>query len=324
MAALSVAALGVARADEISVLRPVEVVEKYDNPIGATDASSEGLVTGSGIRRRPLERPGEVLETVPGLIATQHSGNGKANQFFLRGYNLDHGTDFATWVAGMPVNMPTHAHGQGYTNLNFLIPELIDRIDYSKGPYFAQNGDFSSVGTARIRYLDRLPRNIATLTTGSFDYRRALLAGSGDAGAGALLYALEYQTNDGPWQVPENLAKYNGVLRYSQGSATNGFDVTAMAYKARWSATDQIPQRAVTEGLLDRFGAIDPTDGGESDRYSLSGQWKQSAGNVVRTASVYAVSSTLQLNSNFTYFLDDPDRGDQFQQSERRVLWGGD
>jgi hypothetical protein len=324
LGALALAAASTARADDPVVLPKVEVVEKYDNPIGVFDAASEGTVTGAGIQRRPLVRPAEVLESVPGLIVTQHSGDGKANQFFLRGYNLDHGTDFATWVAGMPVNMPTNAHGQGYTDLNFLIPELIDRIQYSKGPYFAENGDFASVGTARIAYLNRLPSNIATLTAGSFNYGRALLAGSPAFAAGNLLYALEYQTTNGPWQVPENFGKYNGVLRYSQGDAANGFSLTGMAYKANWSATDQIPLRAVSAGLIDRFGTIDPTDGGNSSRYSVSGQWNQAEGNVTRSANLYAVWSTLELNSNFTYFLDNPDRGDQFQQSEKRFFWGGD
>src|SRR5436190_23494867 len=129
----------------------VEVLGRYENGVGASDAASQGVITREGIAKRPLLRPGEVLEAIPGMVVTQHSGDGKANQFFLRGYNLDHGTDFATWVAGMPVNMPTHAHGQGYTDLNFLIPELVSRIVYTKGPYFAEDGDFSSAGSARIQ-----------------------------------------------------------------------------------------------------------------------------------------------------------------------------
>jgi hypothetical protein len=313
-----------AAGDEPVMLPRVEVVERYDNPIGVFDAASEGIATGQGLQLRPIARPGEVLESVPGLIVTQHSGDGKANQFFLRGYNLDHGTDFATWVAGMPVNMPTHAHGQGYTDLNFLIPELIDRIQFSKGPYFAENGDFSSVGTARIVYLNRLPANIASLTAGSFSYGRVLFAGSPEVGPGNLLYALEYQTTDGPWDTPENFGKYNGVLRYAQGTSSNGFSITGMAYKADWTSTDQIPLRAVNAGLLDRFGTVDPTDGGNTRRYSMSGLWNQADGAVARSASLYAVWSRFDLYSNFTYFLDNPTQGDQFQQSEKRFFWGGD
>src|SRR5262249_54609958 len=152
--------------------------------------------------KRPLLRAGEALEAVPRMIVTQHSGDGKANQFFLRGYNLDHGTDFATWVAGMPVNMPSHAHGQGYTHLNFVIPELISRVTYSKGPYFAENGDFGSTGSARISYADQLPSSLASLIAGAFNYRRAVFAGTPEVGSGRLVYGFEYQQNDGPWQNP--------------------------------------------------------------------------------------------------------------------------
>ena len=201
---------------------------------------------------------------------------------------------------------------------------LADRIAFSKGPYFAENGDFASVGTARIAYLNRLAANIATVTAGSFNYVRTLLAGSPEVGRGNLLYAFEYQTTNGPWEVPENFGKYNGVLRYAEGTATNGFNITAMAYKADWSATDQIPLRAVNSGLLSRFGTIDPTDGGNSRRYSLSGQWAQSEGEISRTASLYVARSSLDLYSNFTYFLDNPVNGDQFNQSETRTFYGGE
>ena len=322
-AACSAAALA-ARADEPVTLPSVEVIGRYENEIGVWDSASQGAVTREGILARPLLRPGEVLEAIPGMAVTQHSGDGKANQYFLRGYNLDHGTDFATWVAGMPVNMPTHAHGQGYTDLNFLIPELISRVLYNKGPYFAQDGDFASVGSARIQYVDRLPANIALLTGGSYGYARALAAGSPEVGSGNLLYAFEYQHGDGPWERPASFNKYNGVLRYAQGTPANGFNVTAMAYGAHWNATDQIPQRAVDSGLVGLFGTLDPTDGGNSSRYSLSGEWRQSEGAVSRAASLYAIKSRLNLYSNFTYFLDNPVNGDQFLQAENRVVLGGE
>ncbi len=305
------------------MLPPVEVKGSYDESIGTWDAASQGAVTKEVIEKRPILRPAEVLENVPGMVVTQHSGDGKANQYFLRGYNLDHGTDFATWVAGMPVNMPTHAHGQGYTDLNFLIPELITRVVYSKGPYFAEDGDFSSVGSARIHYAERLANGIAALTGGSFGYGRAVLAGSPEFGAGRLVYGLEYQHSDGPWDNPNRFHKTNGVLRYAQGSEANGFNITAMGYRASWNSTDQIPQRAVDSGLIGLYGAIDPTDGGRSERYSLSGEWRQSEGGVNRAASVYLIRSRLNLFSNFTFFLDDPVNGDQFEQAEKRLVAGG-
>ena len=312
----------VAHTQEATTLPPVEVVGKYDDATGLWDAASQGAITREGIARRPLLRPGEVLEGVPGMIVTQHSGDGKANQYFLRGYNLDHGTDFATWVAGMPVNMPTHAHGQGYTDLGFLIPELISGVRFGKGPYFAEDGDFSSVGTARIGYANRLPSSIATVTAGSFDYARALLAGSPVLGPGNLLYALEYQTADGPWDVPSNFGKYNGVLRYVQSGADWDFNVTGMAYRADWTATDQIARRAVDQGLIGRFGSLDPSAGGSSRRYSLSTEWRRSRDGVTDTAAAYAIRSRLNLFSNFTYFLDDPVNGDQFEQAEERTVFG--
>jgi hypothetical protein len=311
-------------AQDSIVLPTVEVTAaRYQNDIGTSDAATQGVVTREGIEKRPLLRPGEVSEAVPGMIVTQHSGDGKANQFFLRGYNLDHGTDFATWVAGMPVNMPTHAHGQGYTDLNFVIPELISRVNYNKGPYFAEDGDFGSAGSARIFYANKLPLNLAAFTAGAFDYRRAVFAGSPEFGSGALVYGLEYQQNDGPWDNPNDFAKWNGVLRYAQGAAENGFSLTGMAYKADWNSTDQIPRRAVDSGLIGRFGAIDPTDGGTSSRYSFSGDWRSSGSDAASAISVYAIKSRLNLFSNFTYFLDDPVNGDQFEQAESRVTLGG-
>ncbi len=322
-AACSAAALA-AHADDPVTLPKVEVIGRYENEIGVWDSASQGAVTREGILERPLLRPGEVLESIPGMAVTQHSGDGKANQYFLRGYNLDHGTDFATWVAGMPVNMPTHAHGQGYTDLNFLIPELVSRVLYNKGPYFAQDGDFASVGSARIQYVDRLPANIALATGGSYGYARALAAGSPEVGGGNLLYAFEYQHGNGPWERPASFNKYNGVLRYAQGTPANGFNVTAMAYGAHWNSTDQIPQRAVDSGLVGLFGTLDPTDGGNSSRYSLSGEWRQSDGNVSRAATLYAIRSRLNLYSNFTYFLDNPVNGDQFLQAESRTVLGGE
>jgi hypothetical protein len=306
-----------------AVLLPAVVVQASDeNAVGNWDTASQGAVSRETIEKRPLSRPAELLENVPGLIVTQHSGEGKANQYFLRGYNLDHGTDFATWVAGMPVNMPTHAHGQGYTDLNFMIPELVSRVLYTKGPYFAEDGDFSSAGTARILYAESLPSNIAALTAGQFGYQRTVLAGSPAVGAGRLLYGFEYQHADGPWLQPNRFHKTSGVLRYAQGTKANGFNLTAMAYQAGWNATDQVPLRAVADGTLSRDGTVDATDGGFSSRYSLSGEWRQSLGNISRNANFYVIRSRLNLFSDFTYFLKNPVNGDQFEQSDRRVILG--
>ncbi|WP_370530721.1 TonB-dependent receptor [Methylophilus aquaticus] len=311
-----------AQANEALHLDEVDVRGHYDNAIGIADAASEGTVNAALIKNRPTLRTGEILEFVPGMIATQHSGSGKANQFYLRGFNLDHGTDFATYVDDMPVNMRTHAHGQGYTDLNFLIPELVSHIHYKKGPYSAEEGDFSSAGAARLHLVNQLPQGIASLTIGSYDYQRMLLANSVPLADGHLLYALDMNHYDGPWQVAEGVRKYNGLLRYSEGDAHDSTTLTAMAYRNRWNSTDQIPRRAVQSGQISRFDAIDPSDGGDSSRYSLSfnkqhrdqqGSWQMSA---------YAVRSELDLYSNFTYFLNDPVNGDQFNQSEKRTMLG--
>src|SRR6266705_2529995 len=291
----------------------IRIIGHYENAVGTSDAASQGTITPQLIEARPMLRPGEVLEHVPGVIITQHSGDGKANQYFLRGFNLDHGTDFRTTVDHMPVNMPTHAHGQGYSDLNFLIPELVSRISYKKGPYFAEEGDFASAGAADIYYASELKQGIASLSAGTGDYRRALVANSFEAGPVTLLYGLEAFRNNGPWDNPEDYRKLNGVLRFSHGSNADGFSLTGMAYTGKWNATDQIPQRAVDRGEISRFGAIDPTDGGESSRYSLSLDRHKALGNGEFHFDAYAIKYRLNLFSNFTFFLDDQVNGDQFE-----------
>ncbi len=287
-------------------------------------AASERQISGEELNARPVSRVGEVLEAVPGLIVTQHSGEGKANQYFLRGFNLDHGTDLAITVDGVPVNMPTHGHGQGYADINFLIPELIQSVDVRKGPYFADKGDFASAGAVDINYLNGLPKNIAEITVGSFGYQRAMAAGSTKVGDGTLLAAFEANKYNGPWDVPDNIRKLNGVLRYSQGTATDGFSLTAMAYSNGWNSTDQVAQRAIDQGLIDRYGSLNPTDGGTSSRFSLSGSWAQSSDYGQTKLNAYVIRSSLQLYNDFTYFLDDPVNGDQFSQTDRRTVYGVD
>jgi hypothetical protein len=288
------------------------------------EAASAGVISGAQLNSRPITRPGEVLEAVPGLIVTQHSGEGKANQFFLRGFNLDHGTDIALFVDGMPVNMRSHAHGQGYADLNFLIPELVGGVEFHKGPYFVRDGDFASAGSVRIDYLDTVAQNLGLTTIGSFGYRRALTIASAPLGTGNLLVAGEAQTYDGPWDVPDRLRKFNGVLRYSQGTALDGFAVTGMAYWATWNATNQIPERAVAEGIIGRYGTLNPTDGGDTGRFSLSGRWSRTDETGVTRASAYVIRYRMNLFNDFTDVLTDPVNGDQFRQRDDRVLGGGE
>ena len=276
-----------ALAGETAELSVVEVRAKAENLEGIAAAGSQGVVSSQRLATVPILRPGEALEMVPGLIVTQHAGDGKANQYFLRGFNLDHGTDFATYVGGVPVNMPTHAHGQGYSDLNFLIPELVDRISYRKGPYYAEEGDFSSAGAAHIDYFRKIDGTLAQVTLGQHGYARSLLAGSPVVGNGNLLYGLELFHNDGPWQAAENYRKLNGLLRYSEGTRYDGFSLTGMAYRGNWTSTDQVAKRAIDSGLVSRYGTLDSTTGGETYRYSLSGEWAKRGDNSQSKANVW-------------------------------------
>src|SRR5262245_8924941 len=290
--------------------------------VGIAQSASQGAITARQLDARPIMRNGEVLETVPGVVISQHSGEGKANQYYLRGFNLDHGTDFATTVAGMPVNLPTHGHGQGYSDLNFMIPELVSGVQFSKGPYFADQGDFATAGAANINYVTSLDRPIVRIGGGDEGFGRVLVAASPSLRTGRLLTALEVQQNDGPWVNPDNYRKVNAVVRYSRGDTVNGLSVTGMAYRGKWKATDQVPQRAIDSGLIDRFGALDTTDGGESYRYSGTVEWQRTRGNASTKVTAYGIGYDLSLFSNFTFFLDDPVNGDQFEQADHRFITG--
>ncbi|MBC7683858.1 MAG: TonB-dependent receptor [Bdellovibrionales bacterium] len=312
-------------------LPSVVVAASRTSAVGVADTASTGVVTQQQLEARSVYRPAELLEAAPGLIVSQHSGEGKANQFYLRGFNLDHGTDLRTTVDGMLVNQRSHAHGQGWSDLNFLIPELSTQLKYSKGPYRADAGDFGAAGTMEVRYAEQLEHGVASVGFGQNGFRRALLADSPELGQGSLLYALEAFHNDGPFTRGDDYRKLNGVLRYSQGSSANGWNVTAMAYRARWNASDQVPRRAVADGRLGRFDTVDASDGGSSHRSSLSGAWRADSDAGATSVNAYVVSNQLALYSNFTYFLDDPVNGDQFAQPDRRVTgalnaehrWGG-
>ena len=300
----------------------VDATKANADTFDTSDSATEGTVNAKQIANRPLLRPAEVLETVPGLIVTQHSGDGKANQYFLRGFSLDHGTDFYTTLEDMPINLPTHAHGQGYSDLNFLIPELISDIKYKKGPYYASEGDFASTGSASIGYVDSLPYGISSVTVGSFGDRRVLNADSYDVAGGKLLYALEYFHNDGPWTHPERYERFNGVVSYAKNDGHNSYKISAMAYKGDWDATNQVPLRAINDGTIDRYGSLDPSDGGNTHRYSLSAKLTHYGDDATTTASAYIIDYGLDLFSNFTYYMNNPTQGDQFEQKDSRTISG--
>ena len=319
---LSLAPLSQVIADPLSahMMEQITIKGRQTDLLGLASSASEGVIGNSEIADRPLLRTGEVLEFIPGMVVTQHSGSGKANQYFLRGFNLDHGTDFATYVDGMPVNMRSHGHGQGYTDLNFIMPEVIAQIDYQKGAYHANSGDFSSAGTARFGIQNRTSKT-AALTLGQHGYSRLLGKGSSAAGKGNMLLAAELQQYNGPWtDVEENVDKVNLLARYSQNVGAGQLALTMMAYDNSWNSADQIPQRAVVQGLIDSFGSLDTDLGGNSSRYSLSASWYSDAWQW----NAYAIQAKMDLWSNFTYFLNDPVNGDQFEQVDDRWIYGGE
>jgi hypothetical protein len=305
-------------------LDPFLVPGRATDLIGTAASASQGIVGAADLAARPFLRRGELLEVIPGVVITQHSGGGKANQYFLRGFNLDHGTDFAVSVDGMPVNLRSHAHGQGYADLNFLIPELVRQVDYNKGPFFAEVGNFSAAGAAEFRMFDRLPAGFVQVTLGGHRFAR-LVAGATHAGPGtdATTAALELARDDGPWEVPEDFERVNGLFRHRWTRGAADYRLTAMAYHATWRATDQVPRRAVAAGTLGRFGTLDDSNGGSTERASLSLDAAWRGASATTRLNAYAIHYRLNLYSNFTYALDDPVGGDQFNQRDRRVVLGG-
>lgn len=315
--------VGDGKAEEMEAVE-VEEDGRGKDLIGIAETASQGEVSQKQFEYRPLSRNGELIEVVPGAVATQHSGSGKANQYFLRGFNLDHGTDFTTYVDGIPMNMTTHAHGQGYMDINSIIPELVQKVEYGKGPYYAEVGDFAAAGYAKMHTMNKLPEGIAKFTAGSFDYYRGLLANSNKAGDGDLLYAAEFNLYDGVWQVPEDSKKFNGMLKYTLDQHDWGMSIDGKAYSNSWTATNQIPQRAIENGTLGPYDSMDPSDGGESNRYSLASNFWQTGKNWKNNANLYALYTDLNLYSNFEGYVDgNPNQSTQILQTERRVQTGG-
>ncbi|HEX8420772.1 MAG TPA: TonB-dependent receptor [Sphingomonas sp.] len=294
------------------------VTGRSEHRIGTAQSASEGVVSGAELRVRPLLRTSELAEAVPGMIAVQHSGGGKAAQYLIRGYNLDHGTDFSIAIDGMPYNLRSHAHGHGYLDLNGLIPETVDRISYRKGPYRAADGDFSFVAAASLDTLDRFERPFASVTAGSYGYRRLAVGGSFDIGPGTLLLATEVKANDGRWQLPERLRHVGAFGKYTVDTGMGTLRASLSLYDARWRPTEQIPVRAIGNQIPDRFGTLDPFLRGSTNRevfnIGLTGDHLK--------VTAYAQHYRFDLLSNFTFFLNDPVRGDELEQAENRWTYG--
>jgi hypothetical protein len=306
-----------------SVNTTVNVQGREDSLIGIAESATQGTVGATEIEDRPILRSGEILETIPGVIITQHAGGGKANQYFLRGFNLDHGTDIAIFLDGMPLNLPSHAHGEGYADMNTVIPEFVERVDFQKGPYYADVGNYGSAASADLVFFKTLPENFFQVEGGMYGFGRFVFGVSRKLFKGNLVYGGEAYHDNGPWTTNEdNYYKYNGLVTYSQGGEDNGFSITARAYRGTWHSSDQIPVDAIP--LVGFFGALNPTDGGESQRYSLQAEWHRSSANSETKVTAYGFYYDLNLFSDFTYFLDDPVKGDQFEQQDRRWVAGLD
>jgi hypothetical protein len=305
-----------------AVSTTIKVQGREDDLIGIAESGTQGTVGATEIQDRPILRSGEVLETVPGLIITQHAGGGKANQYYLRGFNLDHGTDFAIFIDDMPLNLPSHAHGEGYSDMNIVIPEFVKRVNFEKGPYYADIGNYGSAGSAHVEYFRTLEKNFAKVEGGTYGYGRAVFGASHKLGPGSLLAGAEVYYDNGPWVHPDAFTKMNGLLTYSQGDDANGASITARGYHGRWHSSDQIPVSAVA--LVGLYGTLDPTDGGHSQRYSLQSEWHRQGANSASKIMAYGFYYDLDLFSDFTYFLVDPVRGDQFEQQDRRWVTGFD
>jgi hypothetical protein len=308
-----------------SVSTTISVQGREDDLIGIAESGTQGTVGATEIEDRPILRSGEVLETVPGLIITQHAGGGKANQYYLRGFNLDHGTDIAIFLDDMPLNLPSHAHGEGYSDMNTVIPEFVKRVDFEKGPYYANVGDFGSAASTRMEFFKTLPQNFAKVEGGSYTYGRTVFGASQKLGPGNLLYGGEETYYNGPWVHPDGFNKTNGLLTYSRGDDAHGASITAHVYHGKWNSSDQIPVTAqvnLTTYGVGTFGTLNPTDGGHSQRYSLQGEGHRQGTNSESRIAAYVFYYDMDLFSDFTYYLVDHNRGDQFEQQDRRWVGG--
>ena len=306
------------------MLEEVTVTGRKKVLVGEARSASEGVISQVDIYKRPVQRPGDILEAVPGLIVTQHSGSGKSNQLYLRGFNLDHGTDFATWIDGMPVNMRSHGHGQGYTDINFLMPEIIEEMSFVKGPYHSEIGDFSSAGGVHIQTIDQLDKKSIKVGLGENGFNRILAMGSKKIESEVITGALELQGYDGPWiDITEDVNKVNGFFKFARNNELGKRSITAMIYDNEWNSADQIPSRAISEGIIDDFGSLDKTLGGSTRRMSLSSEYSHDHKTNKVVWRSYIIGYELDLWSNFTYLLDDPVGGDQFKQKDKRTIFGG-
>ena len=294
-------------------MEEVVVFGRNTELVRSARAASEGSVGGADLLIRPLLRVAELLEAVPGMVAVQHSGSGKANQYFLRGFNLDHGTDFTTYIDGVPWNLRSHGHGQGYLDVNGLLPEIVDRIDYRKGPYRADVGDFSMAAASFIRTIDRLDSSFLSLESGHNGWGRLAAGATADVGDGALTAIGEFKTYGGPWQRTEDLAHVSVWSKFLKPTDFGEIAFTLSGYEGDWHPTEQVPERVIGSSVCpDAYCSLDPTAGGKTSRW-IAGTQLTAVG---WDASAYLQFYDWHMQSNPTYDA-------QINQFDRRMTAGG-
>ena len=289
-------------------------------------SSSEVFIPGRDFQLRPEGRPADILRLVPGFVISQHQGGGKAEQYFLRGFDADHGTDVALFVDSLPVNLRSHAHGQGYADLHFLIPETVQRLDGFKGPYFVEFGDFATAGAFNFVMRDTVDENYAEAAGGSWGTQRYLTLISPTRDALKTLVAIEYYRSDGPFEHPNGYERFN-LFAKAKATLAEGMDLAVWAsyYMADWHGSGEIPTRAVRAGVISRFGSIDPNEGGSTQRANLNVDWRWKLDeNQLVAVHTYGTYYELDLFNDFTFFLNDPQNGDEINQRDRRFMAGFD
>ncbi|UZR98539.1 TonB-dependent receptor [Chondrinema litorale] len=302
-----------------------EMVVQLEQMVVTPDLETQQQIAQVDLVTNPVNSSQEILRKVPGLFIGQHAGGGKAEQIFLRGFDIDHGTDVNISVDGLPVNMVSHAHGQGYADLHFLIPETIDNIAYGKGPYDANKGDFATAGYVDFKTYDRLESNLAAVEIGSFNRLRTVgMFNLLDSVENKDAYiAGEYYTTDGPFNSPQNFNRINLMGKYSARFKKQTIQLQASYFDSKWDASGQIPERAVASGLIDRFGAIDDTEGGQTGRINLLAKHSKLLNdNTIVNSKAYFTHYDFELYSNFTFYLNDSINGDQIKQKETRNIIG--
>ncbi|RTY73389.1 TonB-dependent receptor [Flavobacterium sp. LS1R10] len=288
--------------------------------------SAMNVISKIDLETTPVNSSQEILRKVPGLFIGQHAGGGKAEQIFLRGFDIDHGTDIAISVDGMPVNMVSHAHGQGYADLHFVIPETVEKIDFGKGTYYANKGDFATAGYVAFQTKDKIEKSSIGIEVGQFNTLRTvgLFNLLGNQKTQSAYIATEYILTDGPFESPQNFNRINILGKYSAILKDNSkFSILASRFSSKWDASGQIPQRLIDDGTISRFGSVDDTEGGNTSRTNFNASLSKPIDeNTVLKANAFYSKYDFELYSNFTFFLNDPINGDQIKQKENRDIYG--